>query len=513
MSTHVSRPKIGGMPASTARVASLKAGAKAIAQAGSIRVVALLALGGLAIPLYAWVVPAARALQTTAIPLFWLLLGQTLLYLAGVALVWLTGPASRRRWHIAELAAILVVGIALRAIVFAAPPALSPDAYRYAWDPHLVVHGFSPYTHTPLDPALAGLRDGAIWPNLRFRDAPTIYPPGAQGLFLLAYAVAPLNIYGVKAAIVLCDALVMVLTLALLWRGQLDPRRVILYWWAPIPILEFAYSAHVDAAAILWTLAALLAAQSGRRGSRTLVGVFLGLATLTKLYPLLFVVALVRRRDYGLLVGLTATVVLGYAPFLALGLGGGGFLETYFRQRFVDQGILLRFLTWLVGLLTSAVAPLLAMQMLALLVLCAVVALARLRVGLGPVPCVLALCAGWLALSPHLFPWYVAVVLPLLALVSPQSEGPGGAAPWALGLWLFVLAIPFTSVIFAPGSQPAIFIAFFLVPLAVAVTPLLTTRGRATARRVARALFTPPTSAEVRRLLLNASPGARASHK
>src|SRR5262249_9613090 len=154
-------------------------------------------------------------------------------------------------------------------------------------------------------------------PNLRFRNAPTIYPPGAQALFLLAYFIAPLNIFGVKAIVVTCDALSAVLTLVLLTKRGLDPRRVLLYWWAPIPTLEFAFSGHIDAAAILWILTAVLTAQSGRQGMRVLAGVFLGLAVLTKLYPLLFVIALVRRRDYGFLVGLVATILAGYVPFLS----------------------------------------------------------------------------------------------------------------------------------------------------------------------------------------------------
>jgi hypothetical protein len=453
----------------------------------------------------------AQSLPSTVTRLFWLLLGQTLLYVAGVALVWRSRPVLDRRWRLVELAAILVIGLVLRAILIGSPPALSPDAYRYAWDPYLIAHGFSPYTHTPVDPVLTGLRDGAIWPNLRFRDAPTIYPPGAQGLFLLAYMIAPLNMLGVKAVILACDALAAVLTLALLRRHQLDLRHVILYWWAPIPILEFAYSAHIDAAAILWTLAALLVSQSRFRGARILVGVFLGLATLTKLYPLLFAGALVRRRDYGLAAGLGAPVVLGYAPFVVLGLGGGGFLSTYFSQRYVDQGLLLRIFSGIVGLVTPAVTPLLAVQALALLVLVAGVILGRLRLGLGPVEAILAFCTGWIALSPHVFPWYVAVMLPLLALVLPRRGASAAPTSWTLGVWLFVLAMPFTYVLFAPGGAAGLFIWLFIIPLAAAAVPLVTAHGRMRARHAAHVLLALPTGVGVRQLVRLVAARARAS--
>ncbi|MGH2503118.1 MAG: hypothetical protein ACRDID_11440, partial [Ktedonobacterales bacterium] len=184
------------------------------AKEARFRLLALAPLGVALIPLYVAFLPTARADASS--PAFgWLLSGMTALYLAACALILRTRPA-RGGWGWAELGVILLIGLALRAAVFGAPPLLSPDAWRYAWDPHLITHGFSPYTHTPLDPAVAGLRDHAIWPNIRFRNAPTIYPPAAQGMFLLAYAVAPLNIFGIKGAIEACDALACLLTVVIL---------------------------------------------------------------------------------------------------------------------------------------------------------------------------------------------------------------------------------------------------------------------------------------------------------
>ncbi|MEO7000944.1 MAG: glycosyltransferase 87 family protein [Ktedonobacterales bacterium] len=492
-----------------------------------IRLLALASIGALTAPIYLALMPLAEATDRSggalAGGLLWPLMGLTALMVAAVALVWRTQPAATRNWRWVELGLILLVGVVLRAEVFGAPLALSRDAYRYAWDAQLLAHGLSPYTHTPLDPALAPLRDTHIWPNLRFRTVPTLYPPGAQALYLLAHLVAPLNIYGIKAAMVVCDALSGLLTLALLRRRSLDLRRVILYWWAPIPIVEFAYSAHVDAAAILWTLAALLVNGQRWRGTRFLTGVLLGLATLTKLYPLLFVVALIRRRDYSLLAGLLLTVALGYAPFVALGLGGGGFLGTYLSQRFIDQGILLQWLSLLVTLFTWSPPVLVFSEMAALAVLALGVLLARWRLGLTPEAGVLVLSAAWVLLAPHLFPWYVAALLPFVALflgrphphslipnLSPARRGerkgfvaewriPQTAPAFALAFWLFTLAMPFTYVIFAPGYPAGLFQWFFLAPFAVAATPLLTAEGRQHLVETLRRLFAPPTADELRR--------------
>src|SRR5262249_44804067 len=170
------------------------------------------------------------------------------------------------------------VGLGFRAVFRRGGRAMSHDAYRYAWDAHLVSHGVSPYSHTVEDPALTSLRDGAIWPKLIWRDAPTIYPPGAQVFFLFVHAVAPLNIEAVKLAMALCDLGIGSVTLLLLRQQRMDLRRVIVYWWSPIPVLEFVYNAHLDAVVTLWVALALLVAGKRFRGARALVGVLLGLA-------------------------------------------------------------------------------------------------------------------------------------------------------------------------------------------------------------------------------------------
>ncbi|HEX8036021.1 MAG TPA: glycosyltransferase family 87 protein, partial [Ktedonobacterales bacterium] len=351
---------------------------------------------------------------------------------------------------------------------FPSLPALSHDAYRYVWDAHLVAHGVSPYVHPVNDPALASLRDTTIWPRVNWRDAVTIYPPGAQLLFLAVHAVAPLNIWAMKAAIELCDVLAGFVTLLLLRQRSMDPRRVIVYWWSPIPVIEFAANAHIDAAAVLWVLLALLLANSTRRLARLGAGVFLGLAALTKLYPLIFALALVRRRDWSFVLGLAATCILAYLPFVTLGLGSGGFLATYFSQRFVDQGLLFR----LLGNVAPSSTGLAVLIGLVAVLLCGIVARLRWQGTLSAEASLLALSAVWIVLSPHLFPWYVAGMLPLLALLPKARELPLPLPLPALALWLFVLLMPFTYVVFAPNQAPEIFQLFFAVPLVMAAVPL-----------------------------------------
>src|SRR5579871_232346 len=454
---------------------------------------ALLALGVLALPCYLAILQVAGTFLAQPGTFFSPLLGATLLYALACWLVLHSFPAASpvKRWI--ELGLILALGLAARAVFWGAPPILSHDSYRYVWDAHLLLHGVSPYTHTPFDPAVQSLQDQAIWPNLRFRHDPTIYPPGAELLFMLIYLIQPLSMGALKAGLEVCDALVAVLTLLLLRRHRLDLRRVIVYWWSPIPIIEFAFSAHLDVAAIVWTLASLLVLGMRWRGARGVAGVLLGMATLTKFYPALYTLVMVRkRRDWLFLLGLVATVALVYLAFWPFQAQSGGFLSTYAQQQGgIDQGILLRWLSDIVGLFSNSQTLLIGAQGLALAALSLLVGWFCWRKGLREEAGVLAISVLWIVLATHLFTWYIAVLLPLLALylrapaltrrevaLRPVDLSGRFATP-ALATWLFTILMPFTYVIFASGSyHPQLFPDFFYAAFAVAALPLLTRRGR-----------------------------------
>ena len=449
------------------------------------RWLALILLGALGIVCYQRIREAGSAVSIHGSPYLWPGLGVALVAVLGAWLVLGTrvagwGKATRYQWI--ELGLIIGIGLLFRAQFFFVPPTISHDAYRYVWDAHLVSHGVSPYLYPASAPSLRPLRDGAIWPNLNWPNSPTVYPPGAELIFLLVNMVAPLNITAMQLAMIACDIAVGLVTLLLLHHFHLDLRRIIIYWWNPIPVLEFVYSAHIDAAAALLVAVALLLALQHWRGARLLAGVALGMAVLIKLYPLLFVVALLRRKDWGFLLGFTVTIVGVTLPFLHLGLGTGGFLGTYFSQRFVDEGLIFRFITTLV----ASDRWQLVLQGTTLLLLTGTVLIGRLRWGLPAVAAILALSATWILVSPHLYPWYMGGILPLLAIVLQLPTGIRHAdhersdivRRWRipsmpyLAFWLFLLEIPFTYVIFAPGFNANLFLLFFAVPIALASMPL-----------------------------------------
>ena len=78
---------------------------------------------------------------------------------------------------------IVVVAIGLRLICLARTPELSTDVWRYLWDGRVANAGTNPYRYPPDAPQLRYLRD-ANWQGINHKSISTIYPPGAQVMFM-----------------------------------------------------------------------------------------------------------------------------------------------------------------------------------------------------------------------------------------------------------------------------------------------------------------------------------------
>jgi hypothetical protein len=328
----------------------------------------------------------------------------------------------------------------------------------------VAAHGFNPYTTIPDAPALRPLREGRLYPRMGYHGVPTLYPPGAQALFSLAYRLAPSNVLAIKGLIFGCDLATTVLLLALLRRSRRPPALALVYLWNPLVILEFAHSGHVDAAATMCVLAALLAT---RRDRPWLAGVLLGLATLVKLYPILLLPALLGRRDPRVVPVCVATVGLGYG--LAGVVYGGplfGYLGQYLGRDSINASLyaLLGGLGGLLGI-PPVVAHRLALLPLATLLLW--VARHRWRGGGDPATLLLLITAGYLLLSPSVLPWYVTAGVPLAALAAGRR--PGLPAVWIV--FSCVVPLEYTHHAYGDDFWPAVLLEYLVVYglLAVAV--------------------------------------------
>lgn len=387
---------------------------------------------------------------------------------------WLVALALARRLR-DSWALLAVVGcgaLALRLVFLAGELELSDDLHRYAWEGALVGAGVDPYGAAPAAPALEPWR--ARWPETFARvnhpEVPAAYPPLAQAVHAtvvrLAGGPGPDARLGLRLFYASCDLLVCVPLALLLRQRRLPLARLVAWAWNPWVALEFAGSGHLDALAILGLVGALACLPPGRvagaaRASAALALLALGAAV--KLLPAVLVpFALRRARNprraalVGLAAGALALLPLVLATRALPQLAGLG--EYAFRWESFS-------LTY------RALEPLLERfgayderwhdprRVGRALVLAAWLALALLawRRRLEPARAAAWLLGAFLLLTPTLHPWYLAWIVPFLAL-RPLSgwcalvalapllywplEGWRSAARWCEPTWLWpVLAL------------------------------------------------------------------------
>ena len=413
--------------------------------------------------IYVALIGAAPKADNRIMPFLYVWIISFLPYFIACALVLATKPA-RGRWQWVEMGIILGGALVLRIMLLPLPPGLSHDSWRYLWDARVILHGYSPYVYAPLDGKLAALRDTLILGNSRFRNVPTIYPPGAQAVFVLSYLLAPSNLFVLKGIFVGFDMVTCGALALLLARRGLDPRRVILYAWCPLPIIEFAIQGHVDVITLTFTVLPVLTATSTMRGARVLTGILIGLGTLTKFYPILLLVVLLRRREWTLkqsagggklphlpphppppLLACFATIILGYIPFLILGHGQVlGFFFTYAAEQGTNAGVIQQVVHWISSQFGLTLATTILLERIVDLVLLGTVSLAvlilRVRERISVEAATLLLIGTFLSISSHVFPWYTTALLPwVVMLVGPlwTRKGLNGKGIAIAAVWYF----------------------------------------------------------------------------
>ncbi|WP_170201583.1 glycosyltransferase 87 family protein [Actinocorallia herbida] len=334
-------------------------------------------------------------------------------------------------------AAVLVGCLAVLATGLLRPPRTSDDAYRYLWDGRVQVAGLSPYAHPPDDPRLAALRARAPelfppgpacegWDLRRARpgfcshvnrpSVPTIYPPVAQGYFVVLYGlggrfgVRAAQLGGAVSALVLCVLLLRLLPPDRRWQAAL-------WGWFPGVALWAVNDAHVDVLGALLAVAGLAATARGRRAAG---GALLGAAIATKILPALAVpgamsgVLARRPRPGDLVVPGTAAAVcaLVYLPYaLMSGKGVLGYLGGYLAEEGYDSEASARF-----ALIRLVVPDRFAAG--AAVVVVAAAVLYVLRSGDDRRPwrgALLVSGVALLALTPS-YPWYGLLIVALVVL-------------------------------------------------------------------------------------------------
>jgi alpha-1,6-mannosyltransferase len=358
--------------------------------------------------------------------------------------------ASRHRSPQQTIWIVLGIALAMRAVLIPAPFLLSSDIYRYVWDGRVQAAGINPYRYIPADPALARLRDTAIFPNInRAGYARTIYPPMAQVVFAVVGRIRQ-SVIAMKLAMLAFEVLAVLCMMRLLSLAQLPPERVLIYAWNPLVLWSFACDGHVDAIAIGFLGLALLSRAKRRDG---VAGALLAAATLVKFLPLVVAPAFLRGGSlWRPAIAGAAVIAILYGLYASAGAHVLGFLPTYGSEEGLSNGSgvwLLAGLGHLVALPRAAVTIYLCCAAIGLGAIGLLIARGR-RV--EPASDIVALCRDTAILaacvtaviSPH-YTWYFA----WLAL-------PSVVAPIPAILWLSVSPVvlyldPFNDRFFWPG--------------------------------------------------------------
>lgn len=232
----------------------------------------------------------------------------------------------------------------------------STDIYRYLWDGWLLVSGINPFAFVPNSPELFSFRSSWLYAHLEpmYNAFPTPYPPAAQLLFAIGYLFFSSG--GLPLAR-LWFTLPWLVIAWLLWKKL--PRQLwLILLIHPFVWLHLVRDAHVDGWATLLLCLSLVKFSSRKFG---LGSFFLGLATMSKLYPAILWPALVifawrqgkwRSVLWAILPGVLVCLLL-YLPFhydlgryLQLAQAVAGFTPAVYRGFGISQ-----YLVSLVGLI------------------------------------------------------------------------------------------------------------------------------------------------------------------
>lgn len=327
--------------------------------------------------------------------------------------------SGEERARAARVRTIWLFAVALRLALLPLAPELSDDVHRYLWDGHVQLSGTNPYVHAPAAPELEALRT-SYHHRINNPSVPTIYPPLAQLAFLLV-ALAGSSLLVTKLLWLACDlGTAWVLARVARETGRDDLLVLLLYAWAPLLVVEVAWSAHLEPLGLLFLALAILGAHRARKGStargarssvgtgaRWGAGAALGLSALTKLAPAAALPALARRWGWRPLAAFCAVVAISYLPYLSAGGALFTGLRTYGEHWWFMKGAF--------GLLEVVAGSPGAARLLAGLVVAGVVAWTAYRRFDLERALLWTLGAGMIV-TPTFHPWYVLWMLPMAAL-------------------------------------------------------------------------------------------------
>ena len=364
------------------------------------------------------------------------------------ALIWAEKRPASLKW-------LWGAAILFRALLLFTTPTLSDDVYRYLWDGYVATKGVSPYAFAIDAPEMdyLDIPQRALANN---REMASPYLPVAQWVFGGAAFFFPLQPIVLQILMVLFDLLAALLIAKLLALAGLPAQRLLLYLWNPLVVVEVAHGAHLDAWMMLLTVMAVWFSLAPHHANtikgKVAAPLFLALATLTKILPILLLPVLLWRWSwrqlmfYGLIV-IGLLIPSGWRAGWGLagaldGTGLFGALRIYGKFWNFNSGLF----HWLEGSLAKNDLPdpngtaKLINLIVMLMVLFTVWALAwrpeaKMILRLTAVPFI-----AYLLLTPTVHPWYSLILLVFTPFLAPGALEPRWLW-WAVVPWIYLSGV------------------------------------------------------------------------
>ncbi|WP_406284712.1 hypothetical protein [Embleya sp. NBC_00896] len=355
--------------------------------------------------------------------------------LVGAGGLWLALRALARGWA-PDPGRLTIAGAVAALAVVCVPPMGSADHLVYAAYGRLAATGGDPYRDT----AATLVRDGdpvGAAVEAPWTDIPSVYGPVATAEEWLAARIGGTSVHTIVLVLTLLGAAAFVLTGLLLQRAAGPDRAArarVAILWSLNPLLLFVAvnAGHLDAFALAFAVAALVAV----RRSPALAGVLVGLACAAKISLGLYVLALAwglrgRPRALAALVG--SALAVGIATYLPVGFGA--FDQMRENTRLVSLAVPLRLV---LGPMESLFGHDTARSLIGLLgwILTGLVAWLLARTAARARPAAMdhvlrdsaaaaaLLTLAWLVTTPYSLPWYDVAAWAPLVLLAPSALDP-----------------------------------------------------------------------------------------
>ena len=214
---------------------------------------------------------------------------------------------------------------------------------------------------------------------------------------------------------------------------------------------------------LTFTILAILAVSYHSLRGYILTGFLIGLATLTKLYPILLLLVILpdgNDRDAPVMQRLTyhyipllascfVTIIIGYTPYLILGHGQAfGFFAAYASEQGQNAGVTQQIVHWLGNRshlpLSKTIWLEHVVDVFAIGATSVIVFVLRWRNNITVEAGALILFGVVLSISSHVFPWYTTILLlwvPVLLVPFWSNTGLVGRGLGIIAVWYFTKTV------------------------------------------------------------------------